>query len=206
MYHLHIAEKHLSSWSLRVWILLRQADIPFVETIHHFHADLLTQRQHWRSFSPTAKVPVLVDGNAVVWDSFAIAEYVAEDYPQLWPDKRQARAWARSASAEMHAGFSVLRTRCPFRLTQTDAPEVDAPLEVELARLNELWNEGISRFGGAFLAAKHFTVADAFYVPIVVRLQSYQLGDYLLGSAHDYYRRILALPALNEWREEAEVA
>lgn len=206
MYHLHIAEKHLSSWSLRVWILLRQAGIPFIETVHHFHADLLTQRQHWRSFSPTAKVPVLVDGDTVIWDSLAIADYVAEDYPPLWPADRQTRAWARSATAEMHAGFPVLRTRCPFRLTQTEAPEVDAPLAAELARLNELWNEGLSRFGGDFLCGAHFSVADAFYVPIAVRLQTHQLDAYVQGEAHDYYQRLLDLPALNEWREETRLA
>lgn len=203
MYHLHIAEKHLSSWSLRAWILLRQANIPFIETVHHFHADLLTQRQHWCSFSPTAKVPVLVDGDAVIWDSLAIAEYVAEDYPQLWPAERPARAWARSATAEIHAGFPVLRSRCPFRLTQTDAPEVDALLAIELDRINELWNEGISRFGGDFLCGRLFSVVDAFYVPIAVRLQTHQLDTHVQGNAHDYYQHLLALPALQEWREEA---
>ncbi len=141
MYHLHIADKQLSSWSLRAWILLRQANIPFIETVHSYHADLLAQRQQWRSFSPTSKVPVLLDGETLVWESLAIADYVAEDYPQLWPANRVARAWARSATAEMHAGFAALRTACNFRLDETDAPVIDDDLRADLFRLNELWQE-----------------------------------------------------------------
>lgn len=204
MYHLHIADKQLSSWSLRAWILLRQANIPFIETVHSYHADLLAQRQQWRSFSPTSKVPVLLDGETLVWESLAIADYVAEDYPQLWPANRVARAWARSATAEMHAGFAALRTACNFRLDETNAPVIDDDLRADLFRLNELWQEGIRRFGGPFLAGTDFGVVDAFYVPMAVRLQSYQLLDCLEGvAARDYAQCLLALPALQQWRQEA---
>lgn len=203
MYQLHIAEKHISSWSLRAWLLLRVLGIPFTETLHRYQTDLAAQRRAWASFSPTAKVPVLVDGDTVVWDSLAIAEYVAESCPEVWPQDKVARAWARSAAAEMHSGFGRLRSMCSFRLDETAKPVVDTELQTELMRLDALWQQGLQRFGGPFLAGAAFSVVDAFYAPVAVRLQSYQLIDDLHGAAADYACHLLALPAMQQWQAEA---
>ncbi len=203
MYQLHIAEKSKSSWSLRPWLLLRTLQIPFTESEHRYLSDLAEQRQSWRSFSPTAKVPVLVDGDTVVWDSLAIVEYVAEQYPQVWPTAANARAWARSAAAEMHSGFAELRSVCPFRLDTTSTPALSLELTAELHRINQLWQQGLVQFGGPFLAGHAFTAVDAFYAPVAMRIQAYQLHDHLAAPAQDYLRRILALPAFRQWCDEA---
>ena len=206
MYQLHIAEKHISSWSLRAWLLLRTLAIPFAETLHRYQPDdLAAQRRGWQAFSPTSKVPVLVDGDTVVWDSLAIVEYVAEAHPQVWPQDKQARAWARSAAAEMHSGFGVLRSQCGFRLDEVAAPAISADLAAELARINQLWNEGLQHFGGPFLAGADFSAVDAFYAPVAMRLQCYQLNGCLNGAAADYAQRLLNLPAMRQWCEEAAV-
>src|SRR5476651_1882277 len=117
-YDLHIGNKNYSSWSLRPWVLLTALDIPFTEHQHYF--DWQGGNERFRDFSPTALVPCLVDGQdtrkITVWDSLAIAEYVAEDYPKVWPRDRAARAFARSAAAEMHSGFSALRTQCSMNV------------------------------------------------------------------------------------------
>lgn len=197
---LHIGDKHISSWSLRPWILLKMADIPFAEEVHAFLPDRTTQRRLWRAFSPTAQVPVLHDGELVIWDSLAICLYLGERYPQLWPDDRAARAWAYAASAEMHAGFTALRSQCGFTVRPAapiTAP--DAALAADLDRLNTLWTEGLGRFGGDYLAGGRFTVPDAFYVPVVLRLHHYGLAGRLDPAARDYLARILALPAVQAW-------
>ena len=150
-------------------------------------------------------MPVLVDGDTVVWDSLAIVEYVAEAHPQVWPQDKQARAWARSAAAEMHSGFGVLRSQCGFRLDEVAAPAISADLAAELARINQLWNEGLQRFGGPFLAGADFSAVDAFYAPVAMRLQCYQLNGCLNGAAADYAQRLLNLPAMRQWCEEAAI-
>ena len=197
---LHIGDKHISSWSLRPWILLKMADIPFTEEVHAFLSDRAAQRRIWREFSPTAQVPTLYDSDLVIWDSLAICLYLGERYPQIWPDDRAARAWSYAVSAEMHAGFPALRTQCNFTVRPAapiTAP--DAALTAELERLNALWTEGLTRFGGDYLAGGRFTVADAFYAPVVLRLHHYALAGHLSSAAQDYLARILALPALQAW-------
>ena len=122
MYTLHIGSKHISSWSLRPWLLMKVLLIPFAETVHHFIADKAEQRRRWRAFSPNSQVPALDDGGRTVWDSLTIAEYLAERHPQVWPQDAAARAWARCAAAEMHSGFPVLRTVCNFTLEPAAPP------------------------------------------------------------------------------------
>jgi glutathione S-transferase len=200
MYTLHIANKNYSSWSLRPWVLLRALGIPFNEVIHPF-ADSGNQDE-FRRFSPTAKVPCLVDGQQTVWDSLAITEYVAEAHPQVWPRETAARAWARCASAEMHSGFSALRNECSMSCGQrVQLHRSSEALKQDLARIDQLWREGPRLFGGPFLAGSQFTAVDAFFAPVVFRVQSYQLP--LSAEAMAYQQRMLDLPSMREWYEAA---
>jgi glutathione S-transferase len=200
MYTLYIANKNYSSWSLRPWVLLTQLGIPFEEKLTPF----LGTSSSWtafRAFSPTGKVPCLHDGDLAVWDSLAITEYVAERHPSVWPTDVHARAWARSAAAEMHSGFEALRSHCPMNCGIRLQLNAHAPALVrDLTRLQELWNEGLSRFGGPYLAGAAFTAVDAFYAPVVFRIQSYQLP--MDNHARNYVQRMLALPAMQRWYED----
>ncbi|MBK5144194.1 glutathione S-transferase family protein [Budviciaceae bacterium BWR-B9] len=200
MYQLYIANKNYSSWSLRPWILLSQLGIPFEECIVPF--DTGSNWEKFRRFSPSGKVPCLVDDQTIVWDSLAIAEYLAESYPEVWPDSREARAWARCASAEMHSGFSVLRNSCPMSVGVRIRPhQLSEQLITELARLSELWEQGLNQFGGPFLAGKKFTAVDAFFAPVAFRIQSYDLP--VSPTAKAYAERLLNLQSMMEWEEEA---
>jgi glutathione S-transferase len=195
---LWIANKNYSSWSLRPWVLMRVLGIPFEERLHPFAAHAQETQERFRQFSPSGKVPCLEDGDLKIWDSLAITEYLAETHPTVWPQDRTARAWARSAAAEMHSGFSALRRHCSMSCGQRITLRERAPsLRSDLARLQELWQAGQRRFGGPFLAGAQFTAVDAFYAPVAFRLQSYQLD---LDAVCDAYRdRLLALPAMQEW-------
>ena len=196
MYELHIGNKNYSSWSARPWVLLTALDIPFNEHQHFFTPD----NSGFRDFSPTALVPALVDGEVTVWDSLAIAEYVAEAYPKVWPSHKAARAWARCAAAEMHSGFSTLRNQCSMsvgvRIKLFDTPPA---LIRDLARIDALWTQGLSQFGGQYLADGTFTAVDAFFVPVVFRVQTYGLGFHLSQTARAYVDRMLAEPAVKAW-------
>lgn len=198
MYELCIANKNYSSWSLRPWLLLRERGIAFKERLVPFAADSASNWDAFRAFSPSGKVPCLRDGDTVVWDSLAIAEYLAERHPGTWPADAQARAWARCAAAEMHSGFSALRNTCGMNCgirVRIDAP--GAALRKDVARIEELWNEGLARFGGPFLAGGAFGAVDAFYAPVAFRIQTYglRLGD----AAMAYAQRLLDLPAMRDW-------
>ena len=201
MYSLAIANKNYSSWSLRPWVLMRELDIPFEERLLHF-AD---PSSPWadRSLLPSGKVPVLVDGDLVVWDSLAIAEYLAERHDGVWPEDPAARVFARSAAAEMHSGFDALRSfcsmTCGLRIRLNAFPE---PLANDVARIAALWEEGLRRFRGPFLAGSGFTAVDAFFAPVAFRIQTYGLT---LGSsaAADYAKRLLDRPSMREWYEAA---
>ncbi|MFV8816523.1 glutathione S-transferase family protein [Haliea sp. E17] len=200
MYTLYIANKNYSSWSLRPWILLQALQIPFEEVLTPF--DQGSSWESFRRFSPTGLVPCLVDGERSLWDSLGIVEYVAEDYLEVWPASRDARAWARCAVAEMHAGFGALRRICPMNCgLRVELVRVDANLRHDLARLDELWQQGLGRFGGPFLAGGAFTAVDAFFAPVVFRIQSYGLR---LSAASDAYaQRMLALPGMRGWETAA---
>jgi glutathione S-transferase len=200
---LYIANKTYSSWSLRPWVLLKVLGIPFEEQVAPFA--LLGQGSNWpayRVFSPTGKVPCLHTPTGVVWDSLGIAEYLAEQYEGVWPQAPEARAWARCASAEMHSGFTALRSQCPMNCAvEIRLNEINAALQADLDRLQELWREGLSRFGGPFLAGERFTAVDAFFCPVAFRLQTYGLK--LDEACTAYAQRLLALPAMQQWRAEA---
>jgi glutathione S-transferase len=200
MYDLYIANKNYSSWSLRPWVLMRELEIEFRE-----HLVLFGQESSWQSYrkiSPSGKVPCLVDGGTVVWDSLAIAEYLAERHARVWPAEAAARAWARSASAEMHSGFGELRNRCSMSCGQRiRLNETPAALEREIARLGVLWNDGLRRFGGPFLAGDAFSAVDAFYAPVAFRIQSYGLA--LDAAAAAYAGLLLRTGSMQEWYADA---
>ncbi|CAN5348326.1 glutathione S-transferase family protein [soil metagenome] len=197
MYQLHIANKNYSSWSLRPWILMRMLDIGFVEQLHPFGTGA-----SFTQFSSSGLVPCLVDGDQSVWDSLAITEYLAERHAGVWSESSAARSWSRSASGEMHSGFGHLRNlysmSCGVRIQPNPAT---AGLARDLARIDQLWNDGLARFGGPFLAGTRFTAVDAFFAPVAFRFQSY--GHALSGAAIDYWQTVLALPAMREWYEAA---
>ncbi len=196
MLELYIANKNYSSWSLRPWLLARQLEIPIRENLVPFRSD--GSGNGFDSFSPTARVPCLHDGETVVWDSLAITEYLAEQVPRVWPADGRARAWARCAAAEMHSGFQALRDicgmNCGIRVQLASRP---AALQTDLARIDALWREGLKRFGGPFLAGPVFTAVDAFFAPVVFRLQTYQLT--LSPDCDQYASRMLDLPGMREW-------
>lgn len=196
MYQLYIANKNYSSWSLRPWVLMRALGIPFTEQLQEFKPGSNWQR--FRSFAPNGKVPCLADGAITVWDSLAIAEYLAERHPGIWPQDPVARAWARCAAAEMHSGFQALRGNCGMSCgTRVRLHAISAALQADVGRIDELWSEGLERFNGPFLAGSGFTAVDAFFAPVVFRVQTYGLS---LGSAASgYAKRLLVLPAMQEW-------
>ena len=199
MYTLHIGNKNYSSWSLRPWILMTELGIPFTERQHVFGATFAAKTE---AKSPAGLVPCLHDGRRVVWDSLAIAEYLADRHAGVWPADADARAWARSAAAEMHSGFAMLRKvcsmNCGIRVRLDKVPE---GLERDVVRLEELWNDGFDRFGGPFLAGASFGGVDAFFCPVAFRVQSYGLD--LPPPADAYVKRLLALPGMKRWYEAA---
>ena len=193
MYQLYIANKNYSSWSLRPWVLMQQLQIPFEEMLVPFAGP-----DDFRAFSPTGKVPCLIDGGTVVWDSLAITEYLAERFPEVWPADAAARAWARCAAAEMHSGFSDLRNTCTMNCgVRVRLSAFPASLKSDIARIDALWTEGLVRFGGPFLAGSAFTAVDAFFAPVAFRVQTYGLE--LSPMARQYAARLLALAPMQTW-------
>ena len=204
-----IGNKAYSSWSLRPWLLMKQAGIGFEEVRLSLYAEGAKQKllQH----SPTGKVPVLKDGDLTVWDSLAICEYLAERHPekQLWPAQPAARARARSISAEMHSGFANLRNQMPMNVRREFPGRARTPeVAAEVARIEAIWNECRGRHGadGPFLFGA-FSIADAMYAPVASRFRTY--GVALAGAGTQYVAAIHALPAMREWvagaQAEAEV-
>lgn len=200
MYTLYIANKNYSSWSLRPWILMRELGIAFEERLVPFEPK--SSWTSFRQFSPTGKVPCLVDTDQIVWDSLAIAEYLAERHEGVWPKDAAARTWARCAAAEMHSGFGALRERCPMNCgIRAKLNEITEPLQRDLDRLEELWSEGLRRFAGPFLAGERFGAADAFFAPVAFRVQSYALS--LGKTAAAYASHLLASPSMQSWYTDA---
>ena len=210
MLQLYIGNKNYSSWSMRPWVLLRQAGIPFEEVLARFDSfDANSQfKATLAEISPTGKVPVLVDGDLTVWDTLAIAEYLAETYPdkQLWPQEKAARAQARSITAEMHSGFTALRGACPMNI-EAHLPEVGAliwrdkpAVRADVQRLVDMWSGLLTQYGGPMLFGA-FTIADAFYAPVCMRLHTYGLP--VPKPVADYVQRVRELPGVKAWIDEA---
>ncbi|MBX2847735.1 MAG: glutathione S-transferase family protein [Acidiferrobacterales bacterium] len=196
MLNLYIANKNYSSWSLRPWVLMKELAIPFEEHLLFFGDEAAWA--DYRNISPSGLVPCLVDGDLIVWDSLAISEYLAEQYPAVWPSQKLARAWARCAAAEMHSGFPNIRTQCGMNCgLRVKLKSIDAALEKEIKRLDLLWSQGLDSFGGPFLAGQEFSAVDAFYAPVIFRIQTYDLS--LSSTSTSYVQRILELKSMREW-------
>jgi glutathione S-transferase len=210
MYQLFIGNKNYSSWSMRPWVLLKQAGIAFEEKLVRFDSfdANSTFKQTLGSVSPTAKVPLLMDGELAVWDTLAIAEYLAEQHPtlNLWPQERQARARARSICAEMHSGFTALRGNCPMNIEASlnDIGAIiwrdKAAVRADVQRLCDMWSELLQTHGGPMLFGD-FTVADAYFAPVCMRLKTYALPVPPAISA--YVERVCALPGVRAWITDA---
>lgn len=201
-----IGNKNYSSWSMRPWVLLTQFGIPFQERMVRF--DGFTPDSQFKKtiaqHTPTGRVPVLIDHNFAVWDTLAIAEYVAELYPDLalWPKDPQARARARSICAEMHSGFGHLRSHCPQNI-EAHLPEVgqriwaeQAGVQTDVARIQALWGDALAASGGPFLFGD-FSIADAYYAPVVGRLRTYALP--VSDTTAAYMERVWASKGVAAW-------
>ena len=197
-YTLITANRNYSSWSLRPWLLMKALGIPFADRIEPFTKP--DNYDDFRAFSPTGQVPVLMDGERRVWDSLGITLYLAERHPDVWPAAEDARAFAQAIVAEMHGGFGNLRNDCTMNVGVRVAPKPMSPaLERNVARVREIFEEGLDRFGGPWLAGAQFTAADAFYAPVAFRIRTYGLEA---GSGEEWVERVLAHPAVRQWEAE----
>ena len=206
---LYIGNKNYSSWSLRPWLLLRHAGIAFEERKLRLSFDAGSPfKLALAQVAPAGRVPVLVDGGFAVWDTLAIAEYVAEKFAdkQLWPANPKARARARSLCAEMHSGFSALRNHCPMNI-EAELPEVGArllkdepALGHDLERIVQMWQQQMAETGGPFLFAG-FSIADAYFAPVCTRIRTYALP--VPADVGAYVERVFALPAMQRWVADA---
>ena len=210
MLKLFVGNKNYSSWSMRPWVLLRQAGIAFDEELvrfDSFDADS-NFKKTLSGLTPTAKVPVLVDGDLAIWDTLAIAEYLAEQFPEknLWPQDKAARARARSICAEMHSGFTGLRSNCPMNI-EASLPEVGAlvwrdkaAVRSDVQRLVQMWTSLLGEHGGPMLFGD-FSIADAYFAPVCMRFNTYALP--LPPAIAAYVQRVTALPGVAAWIVDA---
>ncbi len=210
MIQLYVGNKNYSSWSMRPWVLLRQAGIAFEEVMVRF--DAFTPDSQFKKvvgpINPVGKVPVLLHDGLLVWDTLAIAEYVAEQVPdkQLWPTDRAARARARSICAEMHSGFMALRSACPMNI-DARLPEVGAlalrdkpAVRADLQRIVAMWSSLLAEHGGPMLFGA-FCVADAYFAPVVMRIKTYALP--VPPDVAAYMDRVCALDGVKAWIDGA---
>ena len=198
-----LGNKNYSSWSMRPWLALRAAGISFDELV--IPLDRPETAEQIARYSPSGRVPALLDADLTVWDSLAIIEYAAERFPQarLWPAAREARAIARSASAEMHSGFQALRAHLPMNLKRKPAARALTPeVERDVARIVAIWRDCRTQFGagGPFLFGA-FSAADAMFAPVVTRFDTYAVP--VDGETRAYMDAILGHPAFQEWRRAA---
>lgn len=199
-YTLITANRNYSSWSLRPWLLMKALGLSFEDRLEPFlkpnnYAD-------FRAFSPTGQVPVLQHEGRTIYDSLGITLYLADRHPAVWPEDADARAWAQCAVVEMHSGFSALRNDCTMNVGVRVRPKpMSHALKANVARITELWAEGLSRFGGPYLAGPQFSAADAFFAPVAFRVRTYGLDVGASGQA--WVDHILAHPAMQQWEAEA---
>jgi glutathione S-transferase len=210
MLTLYIGNKNYSSWSMRPWVLLKQAGIPFTERMVRFDgfdADSDFKQTILR-VNPAGRVPTLVDDGFAVWDTLAIAEYLAERFPehQLWPRGRKERARARSVCGEMHAGFNGLRTYCAMNI-EASLPEAGAialrdqpAVRADLERIVAMWTALLEEHGGPLLFGE-FTIADAYFAPVCMRIRTYALP--VPAAVTAYVDRVRALPSVQAWVKDA---
>jgi glutathione S-transferase len=212
MLKLYIGNKNYSSWSMRPWVLLRQNNIAFEEINVRFDSFQAGSgfRKTMDAVSPVGKVPVLVDAGFLVWDTLAIAEYLAEQFPEkhLWPRGVQDRARARSICAEMHSGFGALRAACPMNIEAT-LPDIgqliwrDKPaVRTDVARIVGMWDELLVQHKGPMLFGE-FSVADAYFAPVAMRLKTYALP--VPASIVAYIDRLCATAGVKAWIDDARL-
>ncbi len=203
-YTLITANRNYSSWSLRPWVLMMVLEIPFSDQIIYFEEE---NYERFREFAPNGQVPCLKDHRDdgrtdTIWDSLAIAEYLAERHPGCWPDNGDARTWARCAAAEMHGGFAPLRNICPMNVgIRATLHKIETPLQRNIDRIAELFAQGLDSFGGPWLAGDRFTIVDAFYAPVAYRVRNFDLDIGATGRA--WVDHILAHPAMQDWERQA---
>ncbi|MEQ1639872.1 MAG: glutathione S-transferase family protein [Novosphingobium sp.] len=198
-YTLITANRNYSSWSLRPWVLMKALGIPFADRLEPFtkpdnYAD-------FRTFSPTGQVPLLIDGRRTVADSLGITLYLAERHAGVWPTNEEARIFAQSAVCEMHGGFGHLRNDCTMNVGVRVTPKpMSDGLKRNVSRVREVFEVGLDRFGGPWLAGADFSAADAFYAPVAYRIRTYGLD---VGKGQAWVDHILAHPAMLEWEAAA---
>jgi glutathione S-transferase len=203
-YRLITANRNYSSWSLRPWLLMKGLGIAFEDRIEPFTKP--SNYEEFRAFSPTGQVPVLLhaseNGNSrTIYDSMGITLYLADRHDGVWPKNAEARAWAQCVSAEMHSGFAALRNDCTMNVGVRVKPRpMSDALKANIARVREIFEEGLSRFGGPYLAGAEFSAVDAFYAPVAYRIRTYGLD---VGAGQAWVDHIIAHPAMQAWETEA---
>lgn len=199
MYELITANRNYSSWSLRPWVLMTALGIAFRDRVEPFTKP--ANYEDFRSFSPTGQVPALLHEGRTVYDSLGITLYLADRHAGVWPTDPDARAWAQCATTEMHSGFAALRNDCTMNVGVRVTPKLmSGALQANVARIRELFEEGLTKFGGPWLAGPDFTAADAFFAPVAFRIRTYGLD---VGAGQAWVDQILAHPAMLEWERQA---
>ena len=198
-YTLITANRNYSSWSLRPWLLLKALGIPFEDRLEPFTKP--DNYVDFRRFSPTGQVPVLVDGERVIADSLGITLYLADRHPGVWPTGEEARIFAQGAVAEMHGGFGHLRNDCTMNVGVRVTPKpMSEGLKRNVQRVREIFEAGLARFGGPWLAGAEFSAADAFFAPVAFRIRTYGLD---VGAGQAWVDQVLAHPAMRDWEKQA---
>ena len=199
-YTLITANRNYSSWSLRPWLLMKGLGIGFEDRLEPFTKP--DNYAEFRAFSPTGQVPALLHEGRTIYDSLGITLYLADRHEGVWPTDPDARAWAQCAVAEMHSGFSALRNDCTMNVGVRVRPKpMSAALNANVARIRELWRDGLERFGGPFLAGESFSAADAFFAPVAWRVRTYGLDMGDAGAR--WVAHIISHPAMQQWESEA---